>query len=264
MKNFMNTLCASSSQLPSQKEYRKSTLSRRKIFMHRFLFFILILTLGGVLFFFDLHTYLNFEFLKDHHETLKTWTATHYMLASLLFILFYIGAVTLSLPGATFLTLAGGFLFGIYWGTLYVLIGATLGATLLCMIVQFGLKNSIVGRSNKWVIKMRQGFKQDAFQYLLILRLVPLFPFWAVNIVAGVLKVPLTTFFWATAIGILPGTVVYILIGNGLDHIFATNATPNLAMIFEWPILLPLLGLAGLSLASVAYKQYRRKKGEMV
>lgn len=232
--------------------------------MQRFLFFIFILLLASVLFFFDAHAYLSFDFLKEHHSTLKAWTATHYMLAPLLFVFFYIGAVTLSLPGATFLTLAGGFLFGVYWGTLYVLMGATVGATLLCMIVQFGLKDSIAGRSNKWVIKMRQGFKQDAFQYLLILRLVPLFPFWAVNIVAGILKVPLTTFFWATALGIVPGTVVYILIGNGLDHIFATDATPNLAIIFEWPILLPLLGLASLSLASVAYKQYKRKKGGMV
>ena len=227
--------------------------------MRRWLPLAILLDGLGAFFYFDLSQFLNFSTLQQHRQTLLSWTEAHYFQAAFIYIIIYILAVAISIPGAIFLTLVGGFLFGTIFGTLYVLISATLGATLIFLAVRIALEPWVAKKTSRWIKKMRTGFKQGAFQYLLFLRLVPLFPFWVINIVPALLGVKASTFMLATFIGIIPGSIVYVTLGNGLGSIFDRNETPNLGIIFELPVLLPLLGLAFLSLVPIIYQWKKRK-----
>lgn len=222
---------------------------------------LIVLSMGLILFFgFGLQKYLNFATLQQNHLALQQWTATHYFQAAILFILFYVIAVAVSIPGAVFLTLTGGFLFGLLWGTLYVVFSATLGATLLYLAVRLALAERLGHLTSGKITAMSEGFQRNAFNYLLVLRLIPLFPFWLVNIVPALLNVPLKTFILATFIGIIPGSLVYVSIGNGLSSLFANNKTPNLGIIFTPTILIPLIGLAFLSLLPILYKKWKTRR----
>ncbi|RDI42583.1 TVP38/TMEM64 family inner membrane protein YdjZ [Aquicella lusitana] len=212
----------------------------------------------GCVFYFGWHRYLSFSALKDYHALLRGWAEAHYLLTAIIYIMVYIVAVALSVPGAVFITLTGGFLFGPI-ATLYVVTGATLGATLLFLAVRSALGVSLAARARGWVAKMEKGFNENAFNYLLILRLIPLFPFWAINVAAGLLAVRPVTFIVATFIGIIPGTFVYVMVGNGLSTVLASDQVPQLNVIFAPPILLPLLGLALLALLPVIYKRWKRR-----
>lgn len=217
--------------------------------------------IGLLIFFFiaGLGQYLSFSALRDHRAVLIAWTQSHYLSASFLFIGSYTLAVAASFPGAVFLTLAGGFLFGIFWGVVFVVFSATLGAAGLFFAVRFALSDSLAMRASGWIERMRQGFARNAFSYLLTLRLIPLFPFWVVNIVPALLNIKAKTFILATFIGIIPGSTVYVMIGNGLGQVFDANQTPDLGILFEAKILLPLLALAALSLLPVFYSFITRK-----
>lgn len=218
---------------------------------------LLILVLAAVLFFsLGLQQYVRFEQLQQHHHMLRHWAATHAITAALGFMGVYILAVAISIPGALLLTLAGGLLFGALWGSIYVAFSATLGATLLYFAVRFALKDWMNKKAGKTLVFMRDGFQRNAFAYLLVLRIIPLFPFWLVNIVPALLNVPVKTYIAATFLGILPGTIIYATLGSSLNYLFATNKTPDLTLIFHPVILLPLLGLALLILLPVFYKYW--------
>lgn len=221
---------------------------------------LIILIFGLIIFFyFRLDRYLTFDNLKQHREILINWTQTHYISAMMIFMMIYITAVAISIPGATFLTLAGGFLFGILLGTCIVVVSATIGSLCIFLAVRTALEPIIAKKAGPWVEKMRDGFQSGAFQYLMVLRLVPLFPFWVVNIVPGLLGVKTSTYLITTFLGIIPGSFVYVLLGNGLGHIFDNNETPNLGIIFEPQVFLPLIALAALSFIPSIYKKLRRK-----
>lgn len=228
--------------------------------LKRWLPLLLIFTLLILIFSTGLHKYLSFESLKAHHNVLLAWKSEHFWLSSMLFIAIYTIAVAVSIPGATFLTLAGGFLFGPVIGSILVVISATMGATLLYFAVKTSFGDWLAQKATGWISKMREGFQDNAFSYLLFLRLVPLFPFWVINIVPALLGVRAATFIVATFFGIMPGSVVYVLVGNGLSHIFATDQTPDLGIIFDPKVLYPLLALAGLSLLPVIYQKFFKKR----
>lgn len=223
----------------------------------RWLPLTLLALLLFLIFYFHLYTYLSFETLQQRHQFLSQWTNQHYILSVFCFISIYTIAVAVSIPGGTFLTLAGGFLFGLLWGTIYVVFSATIGATLLFLAVNTALGQWLENRASPWVKKMGLGFQHNAFNYLLSLRLIPLFPFWLVNLVPALLNIPLRIFILATVIGIIPGSFIYVSVGNGLSHIFAAGETPNLSIILSPPILLPLIGLAFLSLVPVIYRRFK-------
>lgn len=222
----------------------------------------LIALIGLLMLFFSLHLdrYLSFNTLRENHALLISWTQTHYLMAPLIFIVCYTISVAISIPGAVFLTLAGGFLFGVLWGVLFVLTSATLGATILFYAVRTTIGEWLAKQASGWIERMRQGFQHNAFSYLLTLRLIPLFPFWVVNIVPALLNVQAKTFITATFLGIIPGSTVYVMVGNGLGQIFAANQTPNLGVIFEPKILGPLLALAALSLMPAFYQYLTRNR----
>lgn len=222
---------------------------------------VLMLILCAALYF-RVFDYLSFDTLKQHRAFLLQWTHQNYSYAVLGFMVIYIVAVAISIPGAVFLTLAGGFLFGVVWGTVYVVISATLGGAILFLAVKTAARPWIENRTSGWVKKMEKGFRENAFNYLLTLRLIPLFPFWLVNIVPAILNIPLRIFITATLIGIIPGSVIYVSVGNGLGHLFDSGQKPDLNIIFTPPILLPLLGLSILSLIPILYKFTKRKDCE--
>lgn len=221
----------------------------------RWLLLILLLIGFCLFFYFHLYEYLSFATLKSYHDSLSSWANQHYLLAVLVYMSIYTLIAAMSLPGAIFITLAGGFLFGPI-ATIYVVISATLGASILFLAVRSALGEWLASKASGWVAKMEKGFHENAFNYLLVLRLIPIFPFWVVNIVAALFALELRTFVLATFIGIIPGSFIYVLVGNSLNVVFHSNQTPNLHIIFTPPILLPLLGLAILALLPVIYKRY--------
>lgn len=233
-----------------------------KGFATRWLPLIIILIALSCFYFFNLHTYISFESLKAHRFELLDWRDQHYLFAACCYVMLYIAAVAISIPGATIFTLAGGFLFGVFWGTVYVVMAATLGSLAVYFAVRTALEPWFAKRAHQWVGKMRAGFQAGEIQYLLALRLAPIFPFWAVNIAAALLGVRWKVFFMTTLIGIIPGSFVYVLLGNGLGYLFDQHTEPNLRIIFEPAILMPLIGLAVLSLLPVMIRRFRRGQNE--
>ncbi len=153
-------------------------------------------------------------------------------------------------------TLVGGFLFGPWLGAVYSLTGATLGATTVFLASRTGL-GGLGEQAMPRIRRLMAGFREDAFNYLLVLRLIPVVPFWAVNLAAGIVGMRLTSFAVATFIGMIPAAFIYAGVGNGLGMLLATGQKPEMHLIFRPDILLPLIGLAVLALVPVAYKRWR-------
>jgi uncharacterized membrane protein YdjX (TVP38/TMEM64 family) len=214
------------------------------------------LVLGLALFFAaGLDRYVSFEALRANRVVLTEWVAANAWLAPLAFIGIYAAAVAFSLPLGAVLTLTGGFLFGVWWGTLYSVIGATCGAVLVFLAARSAFRESVRARLGPSLQKMEAGFREDAFFYLLTLRLLPVFPFFLVNLAPAFLGVGLTPYAAATLIGIIPGSFVYASVGAGLGAVFDAGGTPDLGLIFRLEIILPIVGLAALSLLPVLAKR---------
>ena len=204
------------------------------------------------------HEYITLDSLKKHRATLLDWTASHHVLVVLGFMALYCVMVAATIPGALVMTLAGGFLFGIAEATIYIVISATMGATAIFLIARYAFRDYFKEKAGQSIRRMEEGFKKNALSYLLVLRLVPIFPFFIVNLVPAFLGVPLRTYVVGTLFGIIPGTFVYCLVGNGLGAIIDKGGEPNLERIFEPEILLALIGLALVSLIPVIYKRFKR------
>ena len=202
------------------------------------------------------HRYLTFAVLARNHDWLCGLVQEWGVLAALAYIAVYAVLVALSVPGAVVLTLAGGFLFGTWIGGVCAVIGATLGATAIFLAARAGL-GGLAQRAGRFIGKLEAGFRADAFNYLLVLRLVPVFPFWLVNLVPALVGVRLPTYLLATLLGILPGTFVYASLGNGLGSLVEE---PDLAILFKPNVLVPIIALALLALVPVGYKHWCGKK----
>jgi uncharacterized membrane protein YdjX (TVP38/TMEM64 family) len=222
---------------------------------------VLVLAIGGV-FASGLHNYLTFDALREHRETLLAFVADNPVMAPLVFMLIYAVATALSVPGGIVLTIAGGFMFGTWLGGLYVVIGATLGATAIFLIAKTALGDTLRTKAGPWLQKMEAGFKENALSYLLVLRLVPLFPFWLVNLVPAFLGVTLGTYVLGTFVGIIPGSFVFASAGSGAGAILDRGDTPDLGIIFEPAILGPILGLSLLAMVPIIYRLFAAKKTE--
>jgi len=208
-------------------------------------------------FIFGLDQYLSFESLRDHRQHLLDWYEQNQMMAVVSFIGIYILVVAFSVPGASWMSLGAGFLFGTVQATLYVVFAATIGALAVFLVARYALADFLHKKTGEMTRKMEDGFKENALSYLLVLRLVPLFPFWLVNLVPAFLGVPARTFVIGTFFGIIPGTAVFCSVGNGLGAVFEAGGTPDLGIIFEPQILGPILGLAVLSLIPIVYKKMK-------
>ncbi|MGI9501435.1 MAG: TVP38/TMEM64 family protein [Geminicoccaceae bacterium] len=209
-----------------------------------------------------LHNYLTFDSLREHRETLLSLVDQHTALAPLVFIAIYAVATAMSLPGGLILTIGGGFLFGTWLGGLYVIIGATLGATIIFLIAKTALGDMLKQKAGPWVAKMEAGFKENEFSYMLILRLVPLFPFWLVNLVPAFLGVSLSTYVIATFVGIIPGSFAYASAGNGLGAVFDQGGAPGLEILADPKVWGPMVALVALALVPIIYKRFSGKNSE--
>ena len=221
---------------------------------------VIVVGFLAAIFIFDIGHYLSFQALSDNREWLQEQVQANAVVTAVVFILVYTVAVAFSLPGATVLTLLGGFLFGTALGGGYAVIGATIGSVAIFIAARTAFHDFFHAKAKGALRRMEEGFQENALSYLLFLRLVPVFPFWLVNIVPGLLGVPLSTYLLGTALGIVPGTFVYASVGSGLGAIFDRGETPDLGIIFAPEVLLPLLALAGLSLVPVLYKRYKARK----
>jgi len=219
---------------------------------------LLIIVLGiGILFVFDLGAYLSLDALAKHRAWLESMLLQHPVLLPLAYIGIYLVVVVFSLPGGLVMTLAGGFLFGAWLGALYAVLGATVGAVLLFLAAKTSLGDMLqarVGGALKW---MQQGFRNHAMSYMFVLRLVPLFPFWLVNLAPAFLGVPLRTYVIATFFGMMPGTFVFALAGAGLGSVLEQGEPISVAGVLTPQVIGALCGLALLSLIPVLMKHFR-------
>lgn len=170
---------------------------------------------------------ISLEALVRHRMAIDSFVGGHRVLAVLAYIGIYIVAVALSLPGAVFLTVSGGFLFGLAVGASAAAIGATIGATLIFLVARTALGEPLLRRAGPRAAQLAQGFRDDAFSYLLFLRLVPAFPFFLVNLVPAFAGVRFGPFVAATALGVIPGALVYAFAGTGLDSVIAAQKAAN-------------------------------------
>lgn len=221
---------------------------------------LLVLVAGLVVFFaLGLQRYISFEVLRENREALLTWVQQKGLIAGLIYIVIYAVAVAFSLPGGAVMSITGGFLFGTVWGSIYILIGATLGATALFIIAKTALGDVLRAKAGPWLQKMEAGFRENALSYLLVLRLVPLFPFFVVNLVPAFLGVSLGTYVLGTFFGIIPGVVVFASVGAGLGSIFDAGEAFSASGILTPQILTALIGLAVLALIPVVYKKIKAR-----
>ncbi|HIB19009.1 MAG TPA: TVP38/TMEM64 family protein [Alphaproteobacteria bacterium] len=212
----------------------------------------------GIAFVLDVDSYLRFETLRSHRNDLATWVENAGLLAPFTYLAVYVGVVLLSLPGPIFVTLAGGFLFGAFPGALLSLTGATIGATIVFLVVRNAVGNFLVRRGGKFLQKMEAGFQKNAFSYLLTMRLVPLFPFGMVNLAAGILGVRVKIFLVATLLGSFPAALILSLAGAELDDLLQSEDGFSLKSIMTPRVVAALIGLVGLALAPIVYKLIRK------
>lgn len=206
--------------------------------------------------------YLTFDALRENRHTLTMFVDEQGALAIAAFLGIYVLVTALSLPGGAILSIAGGFLFGTVFGTAYIVVGATLGAVGIFIAAQTALGDSLKAKAGPWLKKMEAGFQENALSYLLVLRLVPLFPFFVVNLVPAFLGVRLKIFIIGTAIGIIPGAFVFASVGAGLGSVFDSDAEFSPASALTPEVITALVGLSFLSLVPLAYKKIRARRKE--
>ena len=194
---------------------------------------------------------LNAERITAAQETLTRWVADYFLVSAAAYILVYIFAVALSIPGASILTITGGFLFGPWFATLFVNVGATAGAVLVFLAARFILGKAVQAKYAESLVRFNREIEENGQSYLLTLRFIPIFPFWLINLMAGFTTVPLRTFVITTALGIIPGSFVYAYIGHAGQAVFEKG-------IFTPEILIALLLLAVISMLPVIIKKVRR------
>ncbi len=207
-----------------------------------------------------LHQYFSLETLRENREALNGWVAARPLLAVGVFVLVYAAAVAISFPGASILTIFGGFLFGLWPGVPAIVIAATLGATVIFLVARTALGDILQKRASGFVKRMEAGFREDELSYMFLLRIIPVFPFWAINIAAGLIGVKLKNFLIGTLFGIIPGSFVYASIGNAAGAAFDAGEDVSLTGVLTQPaILLPIIGLAALAALPILLKRVNKR-----
>lgn len=256
----------------SEGEEQKSAL-------RRYLPLIILVALIGAAWASGVMDYLSLQAVADNRDALVGFVESQYVWALTTFAVAYIVMVALSAPGGAVLTILGGFLFGPLIGGAVTVVAATIGATAVFMIARTSLGDALAKRAGPFLEKMRDGFNENAMSYLLFLRLVPVFPFWLVNLAPAFLGVPLSTYFIGTLVGIIPGTFAFSFVGGGLDSIIAAQREAFDACVAEQgaancefaldasaiitPELLGAFVLLGfVALIPVAVKKFRKPKDQ--
>lgn len=207
-----------------------------------------------------LHRWLSFESLGAHRSALAGFVAGSPVLAALLYVGAYVLVVAFSLPGGAVMTVAGGFLFGPWLGAALAVAGAALGASALFLAARHALADTLARKAGPLLGRVWDELRRDGFWYLLSIRLVPVVPFWLANLAPALAGMPFPAYAAATLLGIVPGTAVFAGIGAGLGQVLDAGGRPDLSVIFSPGVVLPLAGLAALSLLGVFGKRFLRAR----
>ncbi len=185
----------------------------------------------------NLGQYLNLTYLKESQATFSTYYHDHQVLTIAIYMLIYITATALSLPGAAILTLAGGALFGLVTGTIVISFASTIGATLACIVSRYLLQGWVQEKFGDKLTKINKGVEEEGAFYLFTLRLVPIFPFFIINLVMGLTKIPIKTFYWVSQLGMLPATLVFVNAGRELGKIDSLSGILSPGLLFSFVLL---------------------------
>ena len=231
---------------------------KSKIPVNKILIIIVVLVLIAAFRIFNVGDYLSLSYIKESQEKFTSLYRDHRITVIAAYMAIYILVTSLSLPGAAVMTLAGGALFGLVTGTIIVSFASTLGATLACFVSRFILRDWIQGKFGDKLKTVNDGIEKEGSFYLFTLRLIPVFPFWLINLVMGLTKIPLRTFYWVSQIGMLPGTIVYVNAGKELGRIDSLSGilSPGLILSFVLLGLFPLIAKK-----SIALYKSRKKTG---
>lgn len=205
------------------------------------------------------HRWLSFEALAAHRSALLGQVEARPVLAGAAYVLAYTAVVAFSLPGGAVMSITGGFLFGVVAGTGLAVLGATAGACLLFLAARRAVGDALRARGGPLLARLQEELRRDGFLYLLSLRLLPLVPFWLANLAPALAGMPFRSYALATLLGILPGTAVFAGIGAGLGQVFDAGGRPDPGVILSPGILLPMMGLAALSLLGAWWRRRGRK-----
>ena len=229
--------------------------------LRRFWPILLLLAALAVAWFSGLAQQISWTSLARNQAALSAWVTSHPFTAPALYLLLYAVAVLLSLPESAVLTVAGGLLFGTAFGGTLAILGSSAGAITLFLAVRFHLADALAGRRGRFLDAIQVGLQRNSFSYLLAIRLVPVFPFWLVNLAAALSGMRLLPYASATVIGIMPATFVFASIGAGVGDVLNMGGRPDLGVVFSARILGPLIGLAALALLPVVWRRWKRSGG---
>lgn len=220
---------------------------------------IILIVIGAIcVWVFDLHTYLSLSKFKEYALLAEDYIANHLLRAVIIYFFCYILVVALSIPGASIMTLLGGFLFGQWLGTALVVVAATLGASILFYSAKMASADLIKAKAGAIYHKMKSGFDKNAFSYLFTIRLIPLFPFVLINLLCAVMQIRFKIFFFATFLGIIPGSAIYVSAGVAMREVinqpeFSAN------VVLEPKVFGALIGLAVISILPLLYRKFSKK-----
>jgi uncharacterized membrane protein YdjX (TVP38/TMEM64 family) len=211
--------------------------SMKKGYGKKIVIILVIILLVAVFKIFNLGDYLTLSYIKESQERFQVLYINNRAGVIGGYMLIYIAVTSLSLPGAAVMTLAGGALFGIVAGTVAVSFASTLGATLACFVSRFILRDWVQDKFQDKLKTVNVGIEKEGTFYLFTVRLIPVFPFWLINLVMGLTKMPLRSFFWVSQIGMLPGTIVYVNAGKELGKIESLSGILSPSLIFSFVLL---------------------------
>lgn len=221
---------------------------------------ILAIAIGAVLGIIYFGQYLSFEKLAENREALLEWRARNGLWAGAAFVGVYVLVVAFSVPGAVWLTIGGGFLFGTVLATGLTVFGATVGACILFLIARSSLGKMFSDTAGPWLSRVRGEFEKGEISFLLVMRLLPGMPFFVANLIPAFLNARFFNYLWTTALGIIPATLVFSSIGAGIGTQLAAGEEPDLGVLTEPHILGPLLGLAALAALPAVIRRLRKRE----
>lgn len=224
--------------------------------INKLIIVVVLAVLIGIFKYFDLGDYFSLSYIKESRERFQALYSSHRFSVIAGYMLIYILVTSLSLPGAAVMTLAGGALFGLLAGTVIVSFASTFGATLACFVSRYILRDWIQDRFADKLRTVNEGIEKEGALYLFTVRLIPVFPFWLINLVTGLTKMPLKTFYWVSQAGMLAGTIVYVNAGKELAKIESLSGILSPGLIFSFA----LLGLFPL-ITKKLMGLYKRKRG---
>lgn len=227
--------------------------------LKKFIPLLFLVITAGLIFQTGLYQYISFSTLQEHYIPIKKFIDNNFILASFIYITVYIAVVGVSIPGSAMMSISGGVLFGPVLGVINAIIGAVTGSLIPFFSARCAAQGVLEKRVGPWAKKMKKGFNTNALSYLLSLRLMPIFPFAAVNLVAGLMQLSFKTFFIGTFVGAMPSTIIFVSMGVAVQEVILTTGFSR-ELLMNPKIWGGLTGLGILALTPIIYKRFKALK----